>query len=282
MSGPFFAQLRWELRKLWTRPRTYLGFAAMFAFELLMSLLWRLPAVREVMLREFWKMHLELAQAFSGLTSAVHLAGESMAMIGGLFLGFVASDVVSKEIEDGTLRTLLCRPVGRGAVFLQKLVVCLLYAIALALFAGLSALVLGLVFEGRGPLVIVAFSESILASLDFRQGLVRYLFAISMLAGSMLTVALMGFALSCCGLRPGGVIVVGGTMLMVDHLVRIQPGFAAISPYTLATRLMSWRQVFNKPIPWPRLERNYGQLLVLDLCLVAAAWWAFRRRDLTR
>jgi ABC-2 type transport system permease protein len=281
MSGGFVPQLRWELRKLWTRPRTYLGFAAIFAFELVMSLLWRLPAVRDVMVREFWKMHLELAQGFSGLTSAVHLAGESMAMIGALFLALVASDVVSKEFEDGTLRTLLCRPVGRGAVFLQKLLVCLLYAIALALFAGVSALVLGLVFEGRGPLVIVAFSESILAALDFRQGLARYALAIWMQAGSMLTIALIGFALSCCGLRPGAVIVVGGAILTADHLVRVQPGFAAIGPYTLATRLMSWRQVFNQSIPWPRLERNYGQLLALDLGLVIAAWWAFRRRDLT-
>ncbi len=281
MRPAFAAQLRWELRKLWARPRTYLGFAATFAFESLLSLLWRVPAVREVMTREFWKMHVRLDQAFSGLTSAVHLAGEAMAMIGALFLGLVASDVVSKEMEDGTLRTLLCRPVGRGAVFLQKLAVCAVYTIALACFVGISSLVLGLVFEGRGPLVIVAFSESILTVLDFSRGLARYALAIPLLGGSMLTVALMGFALSCCGLRPGAVIVVGGAILTTDHLVRIQPGLSAISPYTLATRLMSWRQVFTKAIPWPRLERNYGQLFVLDVCLIAIAWWAFRRRDFT-
>jgi ABC-2 type transport system permease protein len=281
VRGSFAAQLRWEIRKLWARPRTYLGFAATFAFELLLSLLWRVPAAREVMTREFWKMHIRLDQGLSGLTSAVHLAGESMAMIGGLFLGLVASDVVSKEIEDGTLRTLLCRPVSRGSVFLQKLTVCVVYTIALALFAGVASLVLGLAFEGRGPLVIVAFSESIMTALDFRPGLARYALAITMQAGSMLTVAMMGFALSCWGLRPGAVIVVGGAILTADHLIRIQPGLAAISPYTLATRLMSWRQVFSKTIPWPRLARNYGQLLVLDVCLIAVAWWAFRRRDLT-
>jgi ABC-2 type transport system permease protein len=282
MRRLFVSQLRWEFRKLWARPRTYLGFAATFTFELLLSLLWRAPVVRDVMTREFWKMHMRLDQGFSGLTSAVHLAGETMAMIGTLFLGLVASDVVSKEIEDGTLRTLLCRPVGRGSVFVQKLAVCVVYTIVLALFVGVSSLILGLAFEGRGPLVIVAFSESIIAALDFRRGLARYAIAIVMQAGSMLTVALGGLALSCWGLGPGAVIVVGGAILTADHLIRIQPGLAAISPYTLATRLMSWRQMFNKAIPWPRLQRNYGELLVLDLCLIVAAWWAFRRRDLTR
>jgi len=282
MSRAFLDQLGWELRKLWTRPRTYLGFAAAFAFELLLSLLLRVPAVREVVARELWKAHLRVDQVFSGLTSAVHLTSESMAMIGSMFIGLIASDVVAREIEDGTLRTLLCRPVGRGPVFLQKLTVCAAYTMALALFTGASALVLGLAFEGRGPLIIVSFPESILTVLGFEHALVRYAAALVMLGGSMCTVALMGVALSCLGLRPGAVIVVGGSILIADHLIRIQPGFAAISPYTLATRLMSWRQVFNRDIPWPRLERNYGELLVLDLLLVAAAWWAFRRRDLTR
>jgi ABC-2 type transport system permease protein len=282
MSRAFVAQLGWELRKLCSRPRTYLAFAATFTFELVLSLLLRAPAVREVMTRELWKTHLRVDQVFSGLTSAVHLASESMAIIGALFLGLVTSDVVSKEIEDGTLRTLLCRPVGRGAVFVQKLTVCAAYTMALALFVGASALVLGLAFEGRGPLVIVSFSESILTALDFPHGLARYAIAIPMLGGSMLTVALMGFALSCFGLPPGAVIVVGGAVLIADHLVRIQPGFAAISPYTLTTRLMSWRQMFNREIPWPRLERNYGELLALDVVLIVTAWWTFRRRDLTR
>jgi hypothetical protein len=44
--------------------------------------------------------------------------------------------------------------------------------------------------------------------------------------------------------------------------------------------MLTWRQVFSYEIPWLRIERNLGQLLVLDVALVALAWWTFRRREL--
>ena len=84
----FIGQLGWELRRLWARPRTYIGFAVTFGFELVLSLLWRLPSVRELMAREFWKMHLQMAEGFSGLTTAVHMTSETMAMIAMLFSPF--------------------------------------------------------------------------------------------------------------------------------------------------------------------------------------------------
>lgn len=276
----FLLQLSWELRRLWARPRTYLGFGVTFCFELVLSLLWRLPSVRELMSREFWKMHVQLEQGLSGLTTAVHMTSETMAMIAMLFFGLVASDIVAKEIEDGTLRMIFSRPVGRGSVFVQKLIACAVYSLALTVFVGATALALGMLFEGPGRLVVINFRENVVCALSFERGLTRYVLAIGMLAASFSTVTLLGFALSCQGLKPGAVIVVGGAILMADQLIRIQPGLAGISPYMLTTRLVSWRQVFNDTIPWLRLQRNYTQLLGLDLTLILLAWWAFRRREL--
>jgi hypothetical protein len=62
--------------------------------------------------------------------------------------------------------------------------------------------------------------------------------------------------------------------------VHTHSALASISPYTLTTRIVSWRQVFNQEIPWLRLERNYGELALLDVALVVIAWLAFRRRAL--
>lgn len=276
----FVRQLRWEIQKLWWRPRTYLGFAVTFAFELLLCLLWSLPSVRAVLAKEIWRTHLQVEDAFSGLTIAVHLTGETMAMIGMLFLGLIASDVIAKEIEDGTLRLALCRPVGRTAVFAQKVMSCAVYTFALTFFVAISALVLGLAFAGPGRLVVVAFRESLLTVLGFQTGLARYVLATVMLFGSMATVTALGVALACWGLRPAAMVVVGASILTADHLIRLQPGFEILSGYTLTTRLLSWRQVFSDPIPWLRLQRNFGQLAILDAVLLLLAWWAFRRREL--
>jgi ABC-2 type transport system permease protein len=177
----FVRQLRWEIQKLWWRPRTYLGFAVTFAFELLLCLLWSLPSVRAVLAKEIWKTHVQVEDAFSGLTIAVHLTGETMAMMGMLFLGLIASDVIAKEIEDGTLRLALCRPVGRTSVFAQKVMSCAVYTVALTLFVGINALVLGLVFAGGSPRHHVAFRESILTVLGFQTGLAQYFLAMVML-----------------------------------------------------------------------------------------------------
>lgn len=278
----FLHQLRWELRKLWARPRTYVGFVATFLFELLLSLLWRLPAVREGAGRQLWRVHVDVDHAVSGLTTAVHMAADTMALIGALFLMLIATDTVAKELEDGTLRMVFSRPVARGAVLAQKLIVCAVYTVALAVFVGASALALGLLFEGPGRLVIVAIREGVLCSLPFRVGLARYAAAIAMLAAAMLTVTFLAFTIGCCRVKPGTALVVAATVILADHLVRVEPALAAVSPYCLTTRLMTWRHVFNEDIPWLKIRRNYRDLLCLDVGLILTAWWLLRRRDVAR
>ncbi len=277
----FLDQLRWEVRKTWVRPRTYAGFVAAFLFELLLSLLWRLPTVRQGMGRQLWRVHVELGAVVSGLTTAVHMTANTMALIGALFLALVASDVVAKEFEDGTLRMALSRPVGRGALFTQKLVACALYTVALTIFVGASALALGLLFEGPGRLVIIAIREGVFGALGFRVGLQRYAVSIGMLVASMMTVTLLAFALSCFRMKPATAIVIAATVLLADHLIRLEPALAHVAPYCLTTRLVTWRQVFNQKIPWLRIHRNYRDLLRLDVALLLVAWWRFRRRELS-
>ncbi len=59
-------------------------------------------------------------QYFSGLTLGLHDAVWTALLLGGLFLALVAGDVVSKEVEEGTMRMMLCRPVSRWRIGLLK------------------------------------------------------------------------------------------------------------------------------------------------------------------
>ncbi len=277
----FVRQLGWELRKLAARPRSYLGFVACFLFELVLVLLYRTSSLDEMLGAAVWRVPAELAPAaMSGLTVATHVTAETMAVIASLFLALVAGDMIANESEERTLHMIFSRPVSRASVLLQKVLACVAYTLVLCLFVGATSLVLGLLFEGPGKVAVVTAKESLIGVHDFGPGLRRYALAIALLGPCWITFTLLAFLLSCGRMKPGAATVVALAVLLTDHVLRTNPAFAAYLPYSLCTRLHTWRQPFAYDVPWLRIERNLSQLLVIDVALIALAWWTFRRREL--
>lgn len=277
----FLRQLGWEIRKLCARPRSYLGFAACLLFELALILLYRTTALAELVGDVYWRVPSAIATTtLSGLTVATHVTAETTSVIGALFLALVAGDMIANESEERTLHMIFSRPVTRGAVVLQKVIVCILYTIVFCVFVGVTALGIALLVEGPGPVVVVSAKESLVGVHEFAPGLQRYALAVAMLGPCWVTFTLLGFFLSCCRMKPGAATVVAAALLLTDHVLRIQPGFTGYLPYSLGTRLLTWRQPFAYEISWLRIERNLSQLLLLDVVLILLAWWVFRRREL--
>src|SRR5688572_11132089 len=119
---------------------------------------------------------------FSGLTVAMIMVTTTVFLLGGLFLGLVGGDLIAKEVEDGTMRMTLCRPVSRLRVFLVKFITCVLYTFSLVLFIGLSALVAATLVRGTGGLFLMIPEERLVAFYEFSDGLRRYLLALPCLA----------------------------------------------------------------------------------------------------
>ena len=69
------------------------------------------------------------------------------------FICLVFGEIFGGEVAEGTLRTVLTRPIRRTSFFTSKFIACLIYAISLVFFLGLSAFLIGLVFFGRGGLL---------------------------------------------------------------------------------------------------------------------------------
>ena len=68
---------------------------------------------------------------FSGATLGLLMLMWTTFLLGALYLALVAGDVVAKEVEDGTLRMILCRPISRLRVGFLKYSACVLYTFAL-------------------------------------------------------------------------------------------------------------------------------------------------------
>ena len=114
-------QLGWTLRAMAARRRTWLGFAAFLFLDLVVLGMMQSESLREAA-RHFYLKDRRFAtpENFSGLTVAHFILTQSLGWLAPLFLALVAGDAVAREVEDGTMRMALARPVSRVRVLLLR------------------------------------------------------------------------------------------------------------------------------------------------------------------
>ena len=140
---------RWELRKLRSQKRTYLGLGA--------AALVPASFVIAVALQGGEAEDVPFGRYIDTTGLAIPLV---MLLFGSIWFfplitALVAGDIVASEDHNGTLKTILTRSVERHHVFAGKVLAALTYAVAAILFAGLVATGLGLLVSGRiGPEIL--------------------------------------------------------------------------------------------------------------------------------
>jgi ABC-2 type transport system permease protein len=275
----FFRQLRGELWKLFARKRTYIGFGAYLLIEVLILSILQLPSMRG------WFKHMVEAQGYlsahynSGLTLGFAIVSWTVMIFGPLFLALVAGDVVSKEVEDGTLRMILSRPVSRLRVVLVRYVAVLIYTFVLCLFIAGSALLVALARNGVGGLFVFAPTVKILALYEFGPGLQRFLLAIPMMTLSFFTVTSVGFFFSCCNMKPAAATILCLAFYFIDMILHSNPQFASIREYFLSTHMLAWLNVFRPLVPIMDMVQDYAYLLGVDGTFLVLGIMVFQSRD---
>ena len=205
--GLFFLQLWHELVKLFARPRTYIGFGAFLFMEGMVITGLNFPKPRAAFRHMIERAGFSFDHYFSGLTLGLQMVMWTVFLLGGLYLSLVAGDVVSKEVEEGTMRLMLCRPVARWKIVLQKYVACVVYTAVLTLFIGATALVAGVLYRGVGGLFAFSLSPHLFAIYETGPGLLRYLSAIPLLSLALMTFASIGFFFSCLKMKPAAATI---------------------------------------------------------------------------
>lgn len=275
----FLRQLGGELRKLFARKRTFIGFGIFLGLEAVVLILLRLEKVKGAFRATIEKAGYDPDFYLSGLTLGFVISIAAVLVLGGLFLSLVAGDIVSKEVEDGSMRMMLCRPVTRGRILLLKVIVSCLYTFALMFFVMITALVSGFINSGLGGLFAVSPFEGVFAFYDFWPGLVRYLIAIPLLSLSLCTVTMIAFCFSCTNMKPAAATVLTLSLLFADNILRLFPYFQSIQEYFLTAKIASWIHIFEYRIPWEMMVENYAWLIAVDVTLFFVAWAIFESRD---
>ena len=271
-------QLRGELRKLFARKRTYIGFGAYVVLEILIILLFQIHKV-QVGFRSF----VERAGGgfehyFSGTTLALVVLVATF-LLTMLYLALVGGDVVAKDVEDGTMRMALCRPISRVRLLLLKYVACVIYTFALVTFVGASALLACTLREGTGGLLAWAPEQGILALYDTDEGLVRYAGALFFYALSFLSITTLAFMFSCFNMKPATATIVTLSVFVIDWIFYHMPYFSSIKEYFLTHSMSTWSRVFALRIPWMQMTEDYAYLLAIDATFVIVGVVAFQMRD---
>jgi ABC-2 type transport system permease protein len=268
--------LRIEFIKLWRKPRTYLGFAGMAGIIGLMFVAMRFGHPFR---------HLESVLAGRFIMAGSYLNAEfiahlllpgAVAALLPLFTAMVFGDLIASEAADGTMRTMLCRPVSRASVGIAKYMTGLVYVLVLTLGTGLVAFLTGWLVFGKGWLLVVSSGTWIFEEPD---AIRRLIAAYGMAAASMLAVGSIAFALSSFLSNSNGSIIGAMVVLYGLTIVGEIDYFDPIKPYLFTSYMDSWRELFVNPIDMSEVWRAVGTMLAYAAAFLALGLAIFQRKD---
>jgi len=275
----FLFQLRGELWKLFARKRTYIGYGVFLSVEILVMVLMHMPQGQRGIKKLIEGHGGIFEEYFSGLTVALMMMAITLFVLGGLYLSLIAGDLVAKEVEDGTMRMTLCRPVSRLRVLTVKYVVCVIYTFTLVIFVGATALAVGLLMRGTGGLFTLFIGVDVFELYDFGPGFARYLLSLPCFALSMLTMSTFAFQLSCWNVKPASATISALSVFFVDWILHEMPYFESYRPWMMRTHMDTWINVFREPMPWPKMLEDYSILIGLDATFFIVGAVVFASRD---
>ena len=260
----FHLHLRNELLKLAARRRTYMGFCVFCFVEVAILTLLALPQAKQAFRQLMINNGLTFEDGYTGLSVATTIIYLTVVLLGALYLALISGDMVAKEVEDGTMRMILARPVSRMQVFAVKAIVCVIHTFVFIFFVGMTSLLVALLYRHRlGNLVVFALSEGVFAFFNPQEGLWRYLRALVFLGLSFQIVSGLGLMFSCFRIKPATATILTLSTIFVDMVLRSIPFFRPYEHYFLTHHLACWVLTFQYVEPWPKIWESVCYLTAL-------------------
>jgi ABC-2 type transport system permease protein len=260
---------RWELRKLISQKRTYLG----------LGLIVILPLVF-VLVESLHQRHRHAESVFaaqitqSGLATPVLMLTFLSVFMLPLVAALVAGDVVANEDANGTLKTILTRSVDRGQVFAAK-------SLAAVTYATIAVFLSGAVATGAG---IASWGFHSLTSLSGTVVSAHEALLLVFASNAIYLIAL--FAVTCIGVllstatRNSAAAVVGTIgMVIMLYIVSGIPGLEGIRPYLLTQQFEAWQGLLRTPTDWAPIAHSAWVCALYGVPALIAGYLVFLRRD---
>jgi ABC-2 type transport system permease protein len=261
---------RWELRKLVSQKRTYLGLGLAVLLPLIFVLVQHLRGQRGHEQDNIFAAHITQ----SGLATPVLMLLFLSVFMLPLIAALVAGDIVAAEDGNGTLKTILTRSVDRGQVFAAKALAAMTYATIAVFLSAAVATAAGVASWGFNH--VVTFSGSIVSA---PEGLLLVFAANACYLIPLLTVVAIGVLLSTTTRNSAAAVVgtVGFTILL--FIVAQIPGVEGIRPYLLTEQYENWHGLLRTPTDWAPIWHSLWVCALYAAPTLFAAYLVFLRRD---
>ena len=275
----FYRHLRNELWKLFGKKRTYIGFGAFLLAQNAMLLAFRLTRWQGDMERMLAGNGYLAQEYISALTVAMVMLIPQILLLMPLYAALVGGDLVAKEVEDGTLRMILSRPISRFRLLLAKWVAGVIFAAVLVLVLGGTALGFArLWFPWKSMFVFVP--GTLFNLLSAGEGLKLYLCSHLLMTLNASVVLGIAFMFSCFNMKPAAATILALSVLFVNLVMEGIPFFERYQDYLLTHHFRIWHHVYSQPLPWSQIGQSLCVLLAVNLTTFLVGAAAFQARDI--
>lgn len=277
----FLRQLRGELRKLFARPRSFMGYAVFVAMEALILTVYKFGRGQEYMRDLIERNGYSFATYFSSLSITFMIMTLSMFLLGSVFFALVAGDIVAKETEDGNLRLVMARPVSRLRLLLIKYAAIIIYTFTFVFFVGVTGYLMAVAAMGfEGGLFVMEPKMKVFAVFpSWSEGAARLTLGAAGIAISMITLSSLAFMFSCFKIKPAAATIITLALLFVDMILQNFPFFRPYEEWFVTWRMSCWLFLMENEISWPKIFESYAFLIGLNATLFLIGFTSFRLRD---
>jgi ABC-2 type transport system permease protein len=264
--------LRREFTKILFQRRTYVGWAGLLAVPLLIVLALDLSSSKPA--------PGEGPPFFSAITNnGIFVPLAAIGALSFFLFPLVASMAgafpLAGEAEQGTMKTWMSRPLGRGTILFSKWGVAILYIVVGMLVVGLGGLLAGWLVFGAHPLLTLSGT-----TISIPAGLGRIVLANLVILAALLCMVSLALFVSTL---TNSSLTAAISAMVVFVVLAILNGFSYfdfMKPYTFTSYNMAFINLFRDPIYWHPIRNAllvYGAT-VAGLLLVS--WLIFRRKDI--
>lgn len=275
-----FKLVKIELFKVFRRPRSYIGYIAIFLIVMISyaAAWWEGRAFFDFVLRgvgDAFYLHGNIINGY--MVTYMILAYLWMHIP--LLVVIVTGDLISGESQSGSFRLLLTRPVSRNGLISAKFIAGAIYTASLIFLLATLSMGLGLLFFGKGDLIVILGAINIIPEHDL---LWRFAGAFSYGLLGMITVSSLALFISAFARNSLGPILATMGVIMVFTLVSSFEFevFENIKPFLFTTYLESWQDFFAFEVDVKRILFDGGVLLMHSIVLYLFTLGYFRKKNI--
>lgn len=294
-----FTLLQIELHKIYSRPRTYIAFAAITAIVLIFQFAFKYDgqSYMDLMLQNIQdNFEIDKGKAINGYFMCYIILNTLLVQVP-ILVALVAADTISGEANMGTLRLMLTKPVSRTQLLLVKFLASVVFTVCLLIWMAIVSLFLSLLIFGQEDMLVfrVKGEESFILQITKDDIMWRYFAAFGYAAIALTVIVSLGILLSVFAENSIGPIVATVCIVLFFTIVsnmNIPVIDRNVKPYLFTSYLVGWKGFFyigldsaEQPIKgsienWPAIKKSIYILLAHIGFFLSMAILSFRKKDI--